>query len=420
MSYAPKLYILLALIYTLPYLQSVSMGVVSSALVAELHFSAKELGIIGSGYQYGYALVQVMAGLLAARFGTRGILGLFLCCTALGCVVFAWGQGLLSIVLGRILCGMGMAVVLACALTLFVRWFDARHYGPLCGWFFCCGGLGGVLGTAPLAFATASLGWRAVFLGLGAVTTLAALLCLLLVREAPAKAQPAAGGVSTRMSFDHLRRSLWLVAHNGDFWRLCAWFFCISGMYYGFFALWGGPYLTQVHGLTQGQVGGILSMGALGFVLGSPVYTRIFERTVALCRWGLVVSCVLALVCVCVLLLLPSGVPLWALYVLALALGTAANAPNAIAYAIARERFGPALAGSIGGILGFCSFAGGGVLQGVSGLLLAQGRADHMPEQSAFALAFAPYGVLALLALGLCLGIGRKLNDSGGMLLVDA
>lgn len=410
MNYAKKLYAMLALLYMLPYLQGVSMGVTSTTLGKELGLSAHDLGLMGAAYQYGYAAVQIMAGILAARFGSRLTFAIFLSLAAIGSCIFSFAHSLPTIMLGRALCGMGMAVGLTSSLTLFVRWFAPHDYGRLCGWFFCIGGMGGVLGTAPLALLNQSFGWRSIFFVLACITAVAAVACILFVRDKPPHAHTGAPNAAQtvdapRMTLRTLAQGLGQVARRYDFWRLCSWFFCVSGIYYGFFALWGGPYLSTVHKLSQAQVGGILSMGALGFVVGSPVCTWFCEHILHSYRWGLTVSAVLAALCTCLLTGINDTLSVPALYAVALMLGIAANAPNAIAYAAARDLFGPSLAGSIAGILGFCSFAGGGILQSLSGFLLDAALARGMTENTAFATALFPYLPFALLCAVLCSGL---------------
>ena len=50
-------------------------------------------------------------------------------------------SSLSSIMLGKAMCGMGVAVVLTASMALFVRWFRPESCGRLCSWFFC-GGMG--------------------------------------------------------------------------------------------------------------------------------------------------------------------------------------------------------------------------------------------------------------------------------------
>ncbi len=336
--------------------------------------------------------------MLVAKWGARRTLACFLALSGFGCVLFATSSSLSAIMLGRVLCGMGVAVLLTSAMALFVRWFPAEAYGRLCGWFFCFGGMGAILGTAPLAVLNDVLGWRTLFLGLGIATFAVALACLAFVRNQPDKALSAVKVELAPLRFTEILFRLKSVARQTDFWRLSAWFFCISGIYYGFFALWGGPYLAQAHRLPQHHIGGVLSMGAMGFVFGSPVYTWIWEKIFKSYRGGLCVSGVLAFVCCGIFSLSGKGFPLPLLYVVALCLGIACNAPNALAYASARNLFGPAMTATLSGILGFCAFMGGASLQSLGGLLIDTALRHGWSVPDAYKLLFAPYFIYAIVS----------------------
>lgn len=408
---ALQMYTLLAAVYMLPYLQAVSTGVISLPLAAE-GLSSDQVAMTASAYLGGYALVQAVAGILAARFGPRLTLGLFLALSGFGSLIFANSgqlpQALPMVVIGRIMCGMGMAVVLTSAMTIFVRWFSPESYGRLCGWFFCFGGLGAVFGTAPMALLCEVWGWRGIFAFLGLGTLAASLACVILVRNSPAGAPKSA----QNQDFANLFHSLGLVARKFDFWRIAAWFFCISGIYYGFFALWGGPWLSQVHHLEAGQIGGILSMGALGFVFGSPLFTWYCEHTLCSHRLGLCASCATALICMCLFIFVGQYLHVYLLYIIALGLGMACNAPNAIAYASARVLFGGELAGTLGGIFGFFSFLGGMFLQSFGGMIIEAAKTHYSEIASVFQLAFAPFAFFALLGLVLLWGLPETCLDS--------
>ena len=145
------------------------------------------------------------------------------------------------------------------------------------------------------------LGWRFIFGTLGIITFCLAFCCISFIKNSPKQnsSAPSANTPSLQQIFSSLRS----ISRNMDFIRLCLWFFCISGIYYSFFALWGGHYLLDVYNLPKEHIGGILSMGAMGFVFGSPLYTLIFERYIRSYRKGLTLSCAAAFTC-CMLLAL--------------------------------------------------------------------------------------------------------------------
>ena len=399
-AYHKRLYLCLALLYMLPYIQSVSMGVVSADLMRSLKLTPDQLGILGSSFLYAYAAVQIVSGMIAARCGPRLTLTLLFLIAAAGCVVFATSESLAGAALGRILCGCGMAATLTSALTVFCRWFPPSSYGRITAWLFSIGGLGSFLATVPLAAVNAGIGWRGVFLGLGIITALGAIWVFAVVRDWPpeSEARAPAGGGRRILTFAVLWGGLKTAARLPDFWKLCAWYVFMSGTFYAFSGLWAGPYLADVHGMSMTEAGGILSMGAVGFVLGNPLLTWLCENRLRSYRLGLGWACVAGFMGVCLLVGLNERLNMPLLYLTTLLLGMAANAPNAIGYAAAKTLFGMRLAGTIGGILGFSSFIGGAFLQVLCGGLLVTAQGFGCSQPGAYAVAFAPFFLCTLIA----------------------
>ena len=88
--------------------------------------------------------------------------------TVLGCAMFAAAQSAGSLVVARALLGFGTASFLMAPCALYARWFPPERFSTFTGIHLGLGTLGALLATAPLAFATAAVGWRATFLGIGA------------------------------------------------------------------------------------------------------------------------------------------------------------------------------------------------------------------------------------------------------------
>lgn len=144
------------------------------------------------------------------------------------------------------------------------------------------------------------------------------------------------------------------------------------------------------------EAGGILSMGAVGFVIGNPLVTWLCEKHLRSYRLGLGWACVVGFAGVCLLVGLNERLNTPLLYLTTLLLGMAANAPNAVGYAAAKSLFGVRLTGTIGGILGFSAFIGGAALQILCGRLLTVGKSFGLSVPGAYAAAFAPFFLCAL------------------------
>ena len=100
-----------------------------------------------------------------------------------GAVVFAAAENPGILILGRALLGLGTAGSLVASLAVYARRFPRDRFATLTGLQIGFGTLGALLATAPLAFSTATIGWRGSFLAVGVCTGLIGLLIALVVRD---------------------------------------------------------------------------------------------------------------------------------------------------------------------------------------------------------------------------------------------
>src|SRR5262249_59878935 len=129
--------------------------------------------------------------------------------------------------------------------------FPPDRFATLAGLQVGIGTLGGVLATAPLAFSTATIGWRGSFLAVAAATLLSGLMIAVVVKDEAACAR----------SRETLRESLSgivAVLRTSSVGRL----FVMNLTAYSTFGLivglWGGPYLTHIYGYDLEQRGSFL------------------------------------------------------------------------------------------------------------------------------------------------------------------
>ena len=82
---------------------------------------------------------------------------------ALGGVVFAVAAGLHTLLLGRALIGMGVAVCFMSSITVFALWFPLERLATLMGWMLLVGAIGAISATKPVELALRVIDWRTLF-----------------------------------------------------------------------------------------------------------------------------------------------------------------------------------------------------------------------------------------------------------------
>jgi predicted MFS family arabinose efflux permease len=253
-------------IFALGQFHRASGGVFTPILMDRFAVSAATIGGLVSAMFFATILAQVPFGVALDRKGPRIVLSLCVLVIAAGTAVFAFADSFNGMLLSRVLIGIGLAAMGAATHVIIARNFDGSDFGYISGLVVTLGGIGGLLGTYPLAFALERAAWPLVFAGVAGVTLLLAGLVFKVVRPANAdrpEADPDAtqDGFRTLLSQPEFLRILVLGAVT--FAPITA----ITG-------LWGGPYLQDVVGLSAEQSGGVLlllflaTIGA-GFVFGT-------------------------------------------------------------------------------------------------------------------------------------------------------
>ena len=175
----------LGMLYIVSQFLRNSVGVIAPNLAAEMGLTPIEIGLLSSMYFFCFAAVQLPLGVALDRFGPKRCLLASVGLTILGCALFATAHSASSLVVARALLGFGTASFLMAPVALYARWFAPERFSTFAGIQLGVGSLGALFATAPLAYATASYGWRTTFLGVGACAALIGMLIWLIVTDDP-------------------------------------------------------------------------------------------------------------------------------------------------------------------------------------------------------------------------------------------
>jgi len=351
--------------YVLVYFHRLCPAIVAVDMMRDLKAGGALIGFLAAAYFYPYAVMQLPAGLLSDSWGPRKTITVFFIVAFLGSILLGVAPSASWAIIGRTLVGFGVAMLFVPAMKILAEWFTQKEFAFMTGILMAMGGIGSLTAATPLALLSAAIGWRMSFLAVGGFTLLLAVLVWRFVQDRPesgksgSSIEKAAEGPDVIGLMDGVRRVLTTPA----FWPLAVWFFFDCAIFFSFGGLWGGPYLMHVYRMSRDQAGHILSMLAVGMIIGSPLLSFVSSSIFKARKPVLVISSSMVLVITLLLAFFPDRIPLTGLYVICLTLGIFSSAIVVIGFTANKELFPVQIAGTATGLVNLFPFAGGAVFQ---------------------------------------------------------
>lgn len=165
-----RVYVLLCVMLFFEYVDRVNLSVAAPLIRAELNLSHTQLGFALAAFGYCYATFQIINGYLGDRFGPRLMLTLCGVMWAVGTVTTGFVGGLASLVLARMLVGLGEAGTIPMGARVMSNWVPHNRRAFAQGFTHSCARFAAGV-TPPIVIGLiAFVGWRMGFVFLGAVS----------------------------------------------------------------------------------------------------------------------------------------------------------------------------------------------------------------------------------------------------------
>ena len=370
-----------------------ALGAIADELMRAWGIGAYGLGGLSSLYFYLYALLQLPSGVLADTLGPRRTLFVSALLLAFGSSLFGLASNLSLAYIGRFLIGLGSAAVFVNILKLQAVWFPPKSFATMTGLTATVGNLGAIFAGAPFALLAKAIGWRVSFELFGLLALILASLLIAIVRDGPEASDLGTGdwGLETRdwlslrvsglQSLVSRRKesvkALWAVISNPRIWPPFFTRVGFDGTFFAFFALWGVPYLMQVHDLPREEAAGAVSLGILGFLLLAPIGGIISDRILARRKLPIVSSAIVYTALWGVLAFSRGRLPLLLLYLTLFLMGIFATS-TLLCLASAKELYHPRAVGSAVAFVNMGGFVGGALMQLLLGYILDLGWRGEM------------------------------------------
>ncbi|NLI62020.1 MAG: MFS transporter [Methanosarcinaceae archaeon] len=384
LKYRWVVFAILALAYFFVYFHRVSTAVVADDIAKTFGVGATSIGLLGSAYFYAYTLMQLPSGVLTDKWGIKKTAAIFTLLAAVGAILTGVAQNFEMVLFGRILIGVGVAMVYIPVMKVLAIWFRKREFATMSGALLAIGNIGALSAAGPLAFAAALLGnWQHVFLALGIFSVILAIVIWILVKENPeemggpslpeieAKEQGEVYNPPAKVEaipmVDALKKTF---GAGMKFWPLSIWFFFMYGSLMVYQGLWVGPFFRDVLAWDKSVYSGVLSLIAIGMIFGCPIAGYLSDKIFKSRKKVLIFGTAAYLVIWIVIWLISGKVDSTLIYsVIHFLFGFFAGF-FVVSYAQVKEWFPSSMVGTATGAFNLFPFLGGAVLMSVTGKLM--------------------------------------------------
>ena len=269
---------------TIAYLDRSALSVALPFMTREFEISPAVQGVVLSSFFWSYAIFQVPSGWLLDRIGPRVVYPVAVGWWSIWTALTAFAGGVASLIVFRIGLGIGEAPVQPANIKVVSKWFPRSERAFASSLFDMGQQIGVALSVPVVTVLAVSVGWRAVFIVIGAVGLLWIFGWLRIYRSPEHHPRVSAAELAhirsdqAEMVVEPAGRGSWVeLLRNGQVWALTSGY-VFRSLAGAFFLTWYPSYLLDERGFSEadfGMVGAIPAVIAIGStVLGGIVSDR--------------------------------------------------------------------------------------------------------------------------------------------------
>ena len=280
------------LVYLITYLDRVAISVAAPLMMKEYDINKLEWGLVLSVFSWTYASLQIPVGVLGDKLGARKVLAWIVTFWSVMTVATAMAWNFMSLVVIRLLFGVGEAGAFPVATRAFSHWMPSTERGFAQGFTHGASRFGGAITPVIVAVIMNAWGWRSVFYIFAAIGLTWAGFWYFWYRDKPveykarwgtindAELELIAGGktakkVPPKLSFKTLMKSknMWFLSLSYPTYCYTVWIFMT----------WLPAFLVEAKGFSILKMGIFASLpllaGTIGDTLGGWLSDKLWQRT---------------------------------------------------------------------------------------------------------------------------------------------
>lgn len=394
------------LFYCYNYFLRVSPSVMQNDLMQGLHITAYQFGTLAGFYYFIYTPMQVPAGMIYDRFGTR-IVQFIACVTAvLGVGIFISADSLATACAGRFFIGLGTAFAYIGVLKLASVWLAPNRFATVAGLTTAFGMFSAIFSDKYLTEFVQAVGYKSALHTALIIGIVLSVIIILFMRNKPKEL--LAHQVKQQyapMTLSEMFSALWHVLRNPQMWLVgiigCLFYLPASV----FLDLWGIPFLKTVYRLTPEQAASTVSFAFIGWIIAGPTIGALSDK-IKRRRPPLIISAVMSTILLSFVFYFP-GFSLTTLYTLFFFIGIFCGA-HPLCFALGKENSPNRISGTAVAVTNTLIMLGGMIFQPFVGKLLDKHALNvvmqnGVPMYSAsdytYALTVVPVGLVLAIIL---------------------
>lgn len=282
----------LFVIVMISYFDRVNFSVSAPLIMKEFSINAALMGIIMSGFNIGYTLMNFTGGFLAEKYSSRKLMTIIVLLWSIMTVITGFGWSFVALLAIRIIFGMCEGPLVLINTKLVNRWMLPKERATASGLWLAAMPLGSLIGVVLSGLIVSTYGWRSVFYIFGVGGIVIAAFSWKILRDRP-EDHPSI----SKKELDNIESSIMRqdgaaaltapgstlaeIVKNPLVWVICAVYFALLMFMWGNLN-WLPTYFVQARGSTLLNSGIYAAIPFLGATLGPLVLGWLSDRGILL------------------------------------------------------------------------------------------------------------------------------------------
>ena len=278
----------LFVIVLISYFDRVNFSVSAPLIMKEFSINAALMGIIMSGFNIGYTMMNFTGGFLAEKYSSRKLMTIIVLLWSLMTIFTGIGWGFVSLLVIRIVFGICEGPMVLINTKLVNRWMLPKERATASGLWLAAMPLGSLIGVVLSGLAVSNYGWRSVFYIFGVGGFIVAAFSWKILRDRPEDHPSISKKELDRIESSIMQQdgaaaltasgsTLVEIVKNPLVWVICAVYFAILMFMWGNLN-WLPTYFMQARGSSLLKSGIYAAIPFLGATLGPLVLGWLSDR----------------------------------------------------------------------------------------------------------------------------------------------